>query len=65
MSRQTVKRSDLTGYAGYGYCAARSRFFWGCRGLDADHVGVGEPESGKREVVAAMLTREHHLVRVG
>jgi len=31
MSRETVKRSDLAGDAGYGYCAARSRYFWGFR----------------------------------
>lgn len=27
-SRETVKRSDLSGHAGYGYCASHSRFFW-------------------------------------
>jgi hypothetical protein len=31
MSRPTVKRSDLAGWAGYGYCASHSRFFWGLR----------------------------------
>jgi len=30
-SRQTVKRSDLAGFAGYGYCASHSRYFWGLR----------------------------------
>lgn len=30
-SRETVKRSDLAGYAEYGYCASHSRFFWGFR----------------------------------
>ena len=30
-SRETVKRSDLAGAAGYGYCASHSRFFWGFR----------------------------------
>ena len=30
-SRETVKRSDLAGYAGYGYCASHSRRFWGFR----------------------------------
>jgi transposase len=30
-SRETVKRSDLAGYANYGYCASHSRFFWGLR----------------------------------
>ena len=29
MSRETVKRSDLAGHAGYGYCASHSRFYWG------------------------------------
>jgi hypothetical protein len=28
-SRETVKRSDLAGWAEYGYCASHSRFFWG------------------------------------
>lgn len=31
MPRETVKRSDLAGDAGYGYCASHSRFFWGFR----------------------------------
>jgi hypothetical protein len=30
-SRETVKRSDMAGYASYGYCASHSRFFWGLR----------------------------------
>lgn len=30
-SRGTVKRSDLAGWAEYGYCAAHSRYFWGLR----------------------------------
>lgn len=30
-SRETVKRSDLAGWAEYGYCASHSRFFWGPR----------------------------------
>lgn len=30
-SRETVKRSDLAGHAGYGDCASHSRFFWGFR----------------------------------
>lgn len=30
-SRETVKRSDLAGHAGYGYCRSHSRFFWGLR----------------------------------
>lgn len=30
-SRETVKRSDLAGWATYGYCASHSRYFWGLR----------------------------------
>ncbi|MER5262059.1 IS982 family transposase [Actinosynnema sp. NPDC002837] len=30
-SRETAKRSDLAGWAQYGYCASHSRFFWGLR----------------------------------
>ncbi len=30
-SRETTKRSELAGWAGYGYCASHSRFFWGLR----------------------------------
>jgi hypothetical protein len=30
-SRETVKRPDLAGHAGYGYCASHSRWFWGFR----------------------------------
>ena len=30
-SRQTAQRSDLGGWAEYGYCASHSRYFWGLR----------------------------------
>ncbi len=30
-SRETAKRSDLAGWATYGYCASHSRDFWGLR----------------------------------
>jgi hypothetical protein len=30
-SRETAKRSDLAGWAQYGYCASHSRWFWGLR----------------------------------
>ena len=30
-SREAVRRSDLAGWAEYGYCASHSRFFWGLR----------------------------------
>ncbi len=73
MSRETVKRSDLAGHAGYGYCASHTRYFWG--GLKLYLVCAGDgmpimwplanPKIGERDVVAAMLAREHHLIRSG
>ena len=30
-SRETARRSDLAGWAEYGYCASHSRWFWGLR----------------------------------
>jgi hypothetical protein len=30
-SRQTAHRSDLAGWAEYGYCASHTRYFWGLR----------------------------------
>jgi Transposase DDE domain len=30
-SRETAKRSELAGFADYGYCASHSRYFWGLR----------------------------------
>lgn len=30
-SRETARRSELAGYAEYGYCASHSRYFWGLR----------------------------------
>jgi hypothetical protein len=71
-SRETVKRSELAGHAGYGYCRSHSRFFWGFR-LYLLTTAEGMPLSwclahsklGEREVMTALLEREHHLVRSG
>src|ERR671939_376580 len=30
-SREAARRSDLAGWAGYGYCPSHSRYFWGLR----------------------------------
>ena len=30
-SKQTARRSELAGWAEYGYCASHSRYFWGLR----------------------------------
>lgn len=62
MSRPTVKRSDLAGWAGYGYCASHSRFSWGLKlYLVCTPAGMpllwalANPKIGEREVLAAML----------
>jgi len=61
-SRETVKRSELAGWAKYGYCAAHSRWFWGLRlhlltTLDGAVVAwaLADPKLGDREVAQAML----------
>ena len=72
MSRETVKRSDLSGHAGYGYCASHSRFFWGFRlylvstpeGMPVIW-GLANPKLGEREVTQALLTNDHRLIRAG
>jgi Transposase DDE domain len=66
-SRETVKRSELAGWAAYGYCASHSRHFWGLRlyllcapdGMPVYFclAPANEPE---REVAAAMLERARH-----
>jgi hypothetical protein len=72
MSRETTKRSDLAGDAGYGYCASHSRYFWGFRlYLIATPEGMpviwalANPKIGEREVTQAMLEQGHHLIRAG
>jgi hypothetical protein len=71
-SRETVKRSGLVGWANYGYCASHSRFFWGmrlylvCAGDGMPIIwGLADPKLGEREVLAALLDEDHHLIRVG
>jgi hypothetical protein len=71
-SRETVKRSELAGYAGYGYCASHSRYFWGFRlylvttaeGMPISWA-LANPKIGEREVTRALLERDHHLIRAG
>lgn len=71
-SRETVKRSDLAGHAGYGYCASHSRFYWGLKlylvctpeGMPVIW-GLANPKIGERAATEALLTRDHHLVAAG
>jgi Transposase DDE domain len=61
-SRQTVKRSELAGWAAYGYCASHSRYFWGLRlyllcapdGMPV-YFALAPANEGEREVAQAML----------
>jgi hypothetical protein len=63
-SRQTVRRSELAGWANYGYCAAHSRWYWGLKlyllstaeGMPAAWC-LADPKIGEREVAAALLAR--------
>ena len=71
-SRPTVKRSDMAGWANYGYCASHSRWFWGLRlylittpaGMPILWALAG-PKIGEREVLAAMLGIEPQLATAG
>lgn len=72
MSRETVGRSDLAGHAGYGYCASHSRWYWGlklylvCSGDGMPIMWcLASPKLGERQVLAALLDHNHHLIRTG
>ena len=67
-SRETAKRSDLVGTAGYGYCASHSRYFWGFRlHLIATTTGLPitfaltSPKDDERMVARDMLEIEPGL----
>lgn len=67
-SRETVKRSDLAGWAEYGYCASHSRYFWGLRlhlvctvqGLPIAWALTGA-KADEREVLTALLASTEAL----
>jgi hypothetical protein len=68
-SRETVKLSDLAGWASYGYCPAHSRWYWGLKlylitTQDGMPVAwcLASPKIGEREVAAALLA---HAARAG
>jgi Transposase DDE domain len=63
-SRETVRRSEFAGHAGYGRCASHSRWFWGFRlylFCAADGMPLGwelaAANIGERVVAAEMLDR--------
>lgn len=70
MSRETTKRSEPAGAAGYGYCASHSRFFWGMRlylVTTAEGMPVmwclAHPKLPEREVMTALMEVDHPLCR--
>jgi len=71
-SRETVKRSDQAGHAGYGYCASHSRYLWEfrlyliCTPERMTVVwGLANPKIGEREATETMLRHDRHLTRPG
>jgi hypothetical protein len=61
-SRETVRRSELAGWANYGYCAAHSRWYWGLKLYlitTAEGMPVAwclaDPKLGEREVAQELL----------
>jgi hypothetical protein len=63
-SRETVKRSQLAGWAGYGWDASYHRFWWGLKlyllaAPDGMPVAfcLANPNDGEREVAEALLDR--------
>lgn len=69
-SKETVKRSDLAGWAEYGYCASHSRYFWGLRlhlvctlhGLPVGWALTGA-KADEREVFESILATTPALAR--
>jgi Transposase DDE domain len=68
-SRDTAKRSDLAGWAEYGYCASHSRYFWGLRlhlvctlqGLPVAFALTGA-KADERETLTGMFTADPDLL---
>lgn len=63
-SRETARRSELAGWAEYGYCASHSRYFWGLRlhmlatlhGLPVGFALTGA-KADERQVLLDILAR--------
>jgi hypothetical protein len=68
-SRETTKRSELAGWAQYGYCASHSRWFWGLRlhlvctlhGLPVGFALAGA-KADERQVLLGMLAADPALL---
>ena len=68
-SREAVRRSDLAGWAEYGYCASHSRYFWGLRlhlvatlqGLPVGFALTGA-KADERQVLQDILAADPALI---
>ncbi|HEV7647187.1 MAG TPA: IS982 family transposase [Actinophytocola sp.] len=67
-SRETAKRSELAGFANYGYCASHSRYYWGLKfylvtTLEGMPIVwcLADPKLGEREVAADLLGHAQDL----
>jgi hypothetical protein len=68
-SRPAAQRSDLAGFAGYGYCASHSRYFWGLRlhlictpaGLPITWA-LAHPKLDERQVLMCVLDADGPLL---
>jgi hypothetical protein len=68
-SRETAKRSELAGWAEYGYCASHSRYFWGLRlhlvctlqGLPVAFALTGA-KADERQVLLAIFNADPDLL---
>jgi hypothetical protein len=71
-SRETVHRSELAGWAEYGYCASHSRYFWGLRlhlvatlhGLPIAYALTGA-KADERTVLTDLIATEPSLTSIG
>jgi hypothetical protein len=67
-SRDTTRRSDLAGWAEYGYCASHSRWFWGLRlhlvatlgGLPIAFAIIAA-KADERQTLLSILAADPHL----
>ena len=67
-SRETARRSELAGFAEYGYCASHSRYFWGLRlhliatlhGLPVGFALTGA-KADERQVLLSVLAADPAL----
>ncbi|MGH3931249.1 MAG: IS982 family transposase, partial [Pseudonocardiaceae bacterium] len=73
-SPTTTRRSELAGWAGYGYCAAHSHWYWGLKlSLITTTEGMpvawclADPKLGERDVAEELFghARDHGALRDG